>query len=149
MNFTRAFDSVNREKLWVVLKTKGLKGNLLKVIKSMYEGVKICVRVDDDYNDCVDCEEGLKQRFLLSPILFSMFVNEFTKIIETSGLRGIQFYPDLIEIFNLLFADDIALIADTVGGLLRQLCLLNSFCKDKKNQCSQLQDKCVSISERR
>ena len=108
----------------------------------MYEGVKICVRVDDDYTDYLVCQEGLKQGYLLSPILFSMFVNEFTKIIETSGLRGIQLYPDLIEIFILLFADDIALIADTVGGLQRQLCLLNSFCKDKKISVHVARQKC-------
>ena len=38
---------------------------------------------------------------------------------------GIQLYP--VDILILLFADDIALIADTVGGLQRQLCLQNSF----------------------
>ena len=132
VDFKRAFDSVNREKLWAVLKTNGLKGTLMKVIKSMYEGVKTCVRVNGDYTDFFNCDEGLKQGCLLSPILFSMFVNEFTKIIETSGLRGIQLHPDLIEIFILLFADDIALISDTVGGLQSQLCLLHNFCKDKK-----------------
>ena len=90
VDFKRAFDSVNREKLWAVLKTNGLKGNLMKVIKSMYKGVKTCVRVDGDYTDYFNCDEGLKQGYLFSQILFSMFVNEFTKIIETSGLRGIQ-----------------------------------------------------------
>ena len=89
VDFKRAFHSVNRRKLWAVLKTNGFKGNLMKVIKSMYEGVKMCVRVDADYTDYFNCNEGLKQGCLLSPILFSMFVNEFTKIIETSDLRGI------------------------------------------------------------
>ena len=63
------------------LKKKGLKGNLLKVINSMYDGKNICNRVDADYTDYFDCEEGLKRGCLLSPVLFFMFVNEFTKII--------------------------------------------------------------------
>ena len=65
-----------------------------------------------------------------------MFVYEFTTIMETSCLRGIQLHPDLKEIFIHLFADDIALISDTVVGLQSQLCLLHSFCKDKKNHRS-------------
>ena len=61
-----------------------------------------------------------------------MFVNEFTKIVETSGLHGIQLRPKLIELVILLFADGIALVVDTIGGLQSQLCLLSAFCKNKK-----------------
>ena len=61
MDFKRAFDSVNTEKIWAVLKTNGLKGNLMKVIKSSYECVKTCVRVDGDYTDYFNCDEGLKR----------------------------------------------------------------------------------------
>ena len=97
VDFKRAFDSVNRQKLWCVLKANGLKGNLLKVVKNMYESVKACVGINNECTDFFECSEGLRQGCLLSPILFSMFVNEFTKIIETSGLRGIQLFPDLME----------------------------------------------------
>ena len=132
VDFKRAFDSVNRQKLWCVLKANGLKGNLFKVVKNMYESVKACVRINNECTDFFECSEGLRQGCLLSPILFSMFVNEFTKIIETSGLRGIQLFPDLMELFLLLFADDIALISDTKSGLQRQLSLLSLFCKEYK-----------------
>ena len=77
MDFKRAFDSVNRQKLWSVLKTNGLKGNLFKVIKSMYESVKACVRINGECTDYFECTEGLRQGCLLSPVLFSMFVNEY------------------------------------------------------------------------
>ena len=132
VDFKRAFDSVNRQKLWSVLKTNGLKGNLFKVVKSMYESVKACVRINGECTDYFECTEGLRQGCLLSPVLFSMFVNEFTKIIETSGFRGIQLFPELIELFLLLFADDIALISDTKSGLQGQLSLLSPFCKEYK-----------------
>ena len=39
-------------------------------------------------------------------------MNELTKLIEYSDIRGIQLFPDIKEIFLLLFADDIALISD-------------------------------------
>ena len=98
----------------------------------MYELVKACVKINDEYTDYFNCTEGLRHGCLLSPVLFSMFVNEFTQIIEISGLLGIQFFPDFIELFLLLFADDIALIADTKSGLQRQVSILSPFCEEYK-----------------
>ena len=46
---------------------------------------------------------------MVSPILFALFIEEFTKLIQQSGLRGVQLYSDVVEILLLLFADDIAL----------------------------------------
>ena len=37
------------------------------------------------------------------------------------GRHGIQLIPDLIEIFILLFADDVILVSDTVCGLQNKL----------------------------
>lgn len=83
----------------------------------MYESVKACVKINVESTDYFECTKRLRQGCLLSPILFFMLVNEFTKIIETSGLRGIQLFPELLELFLLLFADDIAWISDTKSGL--------------------------------
>jgi hypothetical protein len=47
-----------------------------------------------------------------------------------SDLHGIQLTPDFVQILLLLFADDVALTADTVNGLQRQLNLLHKYCND-------------------
>lgn len=69
---------------------------------------------------------------MMSPVLFSLFINELVDLIENSGLKGIQLFPESIEIFLLLFADDVALISDSVIGLQRQLSLLCVFVKIEK-----------------
>ena len=61
-----------------------------------------------------------------------MVINECYTLLCENGMRGIQFFPDITEIFVLMFADDIALIADTVIGLQRQLNLLSKFCNSSK-----------------
>ena len=73
---------------------------------------------------------------MISPLLFSLFIDEFTEIIEHSGLKSIQLHPDLTELFILLFADDVALLSDTDIGLQRQLNLFLDFCKEKKLRVS-------------
>lgn len=44
----------------------------------------------------------------MSPILFIFFINELTSLLHENGVRGLQLSPDVIEIFILLFADDVA-----------------------------------------
>ena len=46
------------------------------------------------------------------------------------GKHGIQLQPGLVELFLLLFADDLALLSSTAMGLQNQLNHLNSMCKE-------------------
>ncbi|MEW8542874.1 MAG: reverse transcriptase family protein, partial [Candidatus Thiodiazotropha sp.] len=132
VDFKAAFDSVQRNKLWPALQRAGLHGKLFKAIQSVYKCVKSCVRANYSLTNFFDCPVGLRQGCMLSPILFSLFINEFVELIEQSGLRGVQLYPEIVEIFLLLFADDVALISDSVIGLQRQFYLLQDFCREQK-----------------
>ena len=53
-----------------------------------------------------------------------MFIDELYTLLCDCDIRGIQLMPKLTEICLLMFADDIALIADTVVDLQRQLNIL-------------------------
>ena len=70
VDFQKAFDSINRRKLWYVLKTNGIKGNIFRVVHNMHESVKTCVRVKGDYTKYFDCSVGLKHGCMLSPVIF-------------------------------------------------------------------------------
>lgn len=45
-----------------------------------------------------------------------------------NDIKGIQLHPDTFQLFMLIFADDIALMSDTVKGLQSQLNVLSEFC---------------------
>ena len=75
------------------------------------------------------CPRGLKQGDVCSPVLFSLFINELTKVIIENGKHGIQLTPELIEILILLFADDVVLVSDSVIGLQCQLNILHDTAK--------------------
>ena len=64
----------------------------------------------------------------MSPSLFSLFINQIANHINESGVHGVQLLPNLLELFILLFADDIALISTTPGGLQIQLDSLKLCC---------------------
>ena len=130
VDFKQAFDKVNRDKLWSVLQKAGLKGKLYKALQEIYKQVKAQVRSSTGLSECFHCPNGLKQGCMLSPALLTLFINEFAELIENSGIPGIQNFPEDIQILILLFADDIALISDTITGPQKQLNLLYDYCME-------------------
>ena len=71
-----AFDSVHRVSLFGSLVRAGLSGTFLNALKAMYKSVVSCVRVNNLNTEFFTCPFGLKQGCILSPGLFSMFINE-------------------------------------------------------------------------
>ena len=50
-----------------------------------------------------------------------MFINEIAVELSKVGQHGIQMQPGMLELFLLLFADDLALLSSTAIGLQNQL----------------------------
>ena len=124
VDYRKAFDSVNREALFNILERNGISGDYLLAIKSIYKSVLASVKKDGNLSDYFECPSGLKQGCLLSPKLFTIFMTEISKKLNQDGIHGIQFLSNYPLIFHLLFADDLALVSDTVGGLQKQLNIL-------------------------
>ncbi len=125
VDFSKAFDTVQHPILWNILLRAGVKGRMIRILKSMYSTIKACVRCGSSCTEYFDCLQGLKQGCLLSPTLFSLFINELAHDMTSSGRHGVQFSPNDIEIFIMLFADDIILMSATIAGLQNQLNVLH------------------------
>ena len=108
VDFKTAFDSIQRTKLWSVLKRNNVKGKLFNAFNSMFDQVKACVRVNGELSESFDCPSGLKQDCMTSPLLFTFFIEDLAKLLNNSGLKGIQLHPDTFELLIFVFADDVA-----------------------------------------
>ena len=130
VDFQKAYDTVDRKHLWEVLLKQGVSTKMLQCLKGLYEDVKSCVRVSNaEFTDFFECKNGLKQGCLCSPMLFSFFINELGKEMLLKGKHGIQLSPEEVQLFLLLFADDIVLLSDTPVGLQNQIRILEEFAK--------------------
>ena len=66
IDFCKAYDSVNRQKLWEILVEKGLKGKMLNMLKSIHENVSAAVKVgDSNLTKYSTSRNGLKQGCIL------------------------------------------------------------------------------------
>ena len=83
----------------------------------MYRIVQARVRSGSKVTDAFSCRKVLKQGEITNPLLFCLFINDLAADIIKNGRHGIQLLPDMIELFILLFADDIILLSDTIYGL--------------------------------
>ena len=121
VDYMKAFDSVNRDKLWQILKKIKTSPKMLNMLKGIYVRVQSCVRWKSDLSEFFDCPLGVKQGCILSPLIFSLFVNEVANAVSDNCKHGFQFCPGLKEICLLLFADDICLFSTTPSGLQNQI----------------------------
>ena len=128
IDFRKCFDSINRDVLFIILERNGITGNMLNSIKGMYSHVQAAVRSNGELSDFFDCPIGLKQGCQTSPKLFSIFATEFSRCLNILGKHGIQLNPGADIIHHLLFADDMALISDTISGLQSKLNILYDQC---------------------
>lgn len=121
IDYKKAFDTVNHNKLWIVLEKIGTSSKMIKMLKSMYNSVQCCVRWGAKVTDFFECPQGVKQGCLLSPLIFSLFISEVADYVRAHGKHGFQLLPGFEEIFLLLFADDIVLLSSTPSGLQNQI----------------------------
>ena len=73
-------------------------------LKRIYTSVSACVRDKCLYTDLFKSPGGVKKGCLLSPLMFSFFINELAVELSKNGKHGIQIIPGAFEIFILLFA---------------------------------------------
>ena len=72
IDYTKAFDYVNRSKLWKILKEVGTPGHLTFFQRNLYAGQKATVRTCHQTTDWFQIRKGV-QGCVLSPCLFNLY----------------------------------------------------------------------------
>ena len=111
----KAYDTVWRDGLWLKLWDTGVKGRMWRVIKKMYEASRSTVLLEGEKSAMFSVEQGVAQGCSLSPMLFSVFINDLLKDIEQAEL-GIQLSSGK-RVGGMLFADDFVGVSDSSESL--------------------------------
>ena len=118
LDLENAFGSVPTEHLLGSMEKLGLTGCMLEVVRDIYTGSTMRVKIGKAQTDVVECRRGVKQDCLLSPILFDLAMEQLV-----SGLEGGNNFGYDIEggekVAILAYADDFCLMADSTERLQR------------------------------
>lgn len=123
IDFKAAFDSINRIALFYKLSCLGLSSKMLTIIRRLYEDNLSAVWDGAERSDWFQTTSGVKQGCLLSPLLFSLFLDDLTSFLP----GGISFAGT--DIKALLYADDIVIFAETPNMLQIMINKLQLYCQ--------------------
>ena len=103
----KAFDCVDHNKLWKILKEMGIPDHLICLLRNRYAGQKVTVRTGHGTTDWFQIGKGVRQGCILSPCFFNFYAEY---IMRNAGLDEAQAG---ININNLRYADDTTLMAES------------------------------------
>ena len=87
VDLTKAFDTVSRKGLWLILERLSCPPKFLSMIIQLHEGQHGQVRLNNDLSEPFPIVNGVKQGCVLAPTLFSIFFSMMLKR-AMEGLDG-------------------------------------------------------------
>ena len=163
IDLQKAYDSVNRTLLWQVLARFGTPPQMIEMIRQFHGGMRACVRSDDGrfhggMRACVrsddgrcserfEVAQGLRQRCVLSPLLFNVFFAAILFVVQERFSKDAGILADLIHlqeqpskvgpetalecvrraIWGMLYADDACIVSRSPRGLGRMAVFVEVF----------------------
>ena len=151
MDLEKAYDRVDWNALWDVLKIYGVGGQLLDGIKAFYKEASACVRVNGEMSESFGIRVGVRQGCVMSPWLFNIFMDSVIREMKAKvGKVGARMNVEGERwwLVTSLFADDSVLMAESESELQKIVDEFNMVCKRRKLKVNEGKS-IVMVFERR
>ena len=112
IDYAKAFDCVDHNKLWKILKEIGIPKHLTYLLRNLYAGQVATVRARHGTTDWFQIGKGVRQGCILSPYLFNLYAEY---IMRNAGLDEAQAGIKIAgrNINNFRYAVDTTLMAES------------------------------------
>lgn len=121
IDIKKAYDTVWHAGLKQKLLGYGISGRMYSAICSLYEGCESTIRLGGllGYTGFFPIKTGVRQGCILSPWLYSLFINDLARELKRIGIGATINRLTHSQICLLLYADDIVLLADSEKDMQR------------------------------
>lgn len=128
VDFRKAFDRVRRDLLIARCRQLGVHGPFLRALTMLYDQIVMQVVVNGQTGTQFNTYMGTKQGSELSPLLFGLFIEVLHELIR---MRVPGAGPVLggLAVPDLMYADDVCLVAESPEDAQQLLDCLDLFCR--------------------
>ena len=110
-DYAKAFDCVDHNKLWTILKEMGIPDHLTCLLRNLYACQEATVGTGHGKTDWFQIRKGVCQGCILSPFLFNFYAEYIMRNTGLEAQAGIKIARRNIN--NLRYADDTTLMAES------------------------------------
>ena len=141
VDYKKAFDLVNRQKLSTKLQHLGIPPEFCRIIFDLLSGLQLRARSNCSISPPFDSYNGVPQGDPLSPLLFSLYTADIPNCLSHQGV----FLNNGIEIRYLLYADDLVLITNSPEQLQVALNQLEMYTRQSDLVVNVNKTKCLTF----
>lgn len=151
IDLEKAFDKVPRNKMWNILSKRGIDNKLIRIIRNMYVNNRNMVISNNRISEPFTTTDGLRQGGGLSPLLFTIFMDEILKKCSARVKKLYVGYRNLqrVGISEGAFADDVMIITESEKDLQKNLEVWNEILIEYKMKINKNKTKVMTIGEER
>ena len=110
LDYAKAFNCVDHNKLWKILKEMGIPDHLSCLLRTLYADQEATVRTGHGTTDWFQIGKAVRQGCILSPWLFNLYAEY---IMRNAGLEETQAGIKIAGRNNLRYAGDTTLMVES------------------------------------
>jgi hypothetical protein len=140
LDVASAFDRVNYRGLFLQLLDRGVPMNLIRVLNDWYCKSECSVKWGNCISNAFSLKAGVRQGGVLSPILFSVYVDNILSKLNNLGCHMFG-----LCVSSFLYADDLVLLAPSVESMqeMIQVCCaefnnIDLVLNESKSRCTRV-----------
>jgi len=125
-----ALDSVNRDVLMRAMRERGVREGLVNRIEEILWETKSRVKVKRQWSEKFWLARGLRQGCAVNPMLFNLLIADMEEYMAKGRWGGVRILGE--RNYTLMYADDVALMAEEEQGMKAMIRRLERYLEEKR-----------------
>ena len=147
VDFTKAFDTIPRDKLLSKLSKLGINGKMFDILNSMYSVNTASFKINGGLTSEITINQGVKQGCVLSPTVFNLYMSDFEPSLKNSTSAEGPSLGDT-NVTCILWADDILMLSESARGLQNQMAFLERYSEANQLQVNIKKTKWIHFNKK-